>query len=142
MDTHGPQSGCQLRPVSRRRLRRRRLRAQIGRFDDESLGLTPEHVLVMRNIGPVAAGMPEAGSIPIPKYLARQGVRDMVRISDGRMSGTAYGTIVLHVSPEAALGGPLALVRNGDRIRLDVTNRTELVGLLGDDLRNDRNGDQ
>jgi dihydroxy-acid dehydratase len=75
-------------------------------LDDESLGLTPGHVLVMRNIGPVAAGMPEAGSIPIPKYLARQGVRDMVRISDGRMSGTAYGTIVLPVSPEAALGGP------------------------------------
>jgi dihydroxy-acid dehydratase len=93
-------------------------------LDDERLGLTPEHVLVMRNIGPVAAGMPEAGSIPIPKYLARRGVRDMVRISDGRMSGTAYGTIVLHVCPEAALGGPLALVRNGDRIRLDVPNRT------------------
>jgi dihydroxy-acid dehydratase len=74
----------------------------------------------MRNIGPVGAGMPEAGSIQIPRYLARQGVRDMVRISDGRMSSTAYGTIVLHVSPEAALGGPLALVRNGDRIRLDV----------------------
>jgi dihydroxy-acid dehydratase len=100
-------------------------------LDDDSLGLTPGHVLVMRNIGPVAAGMPEAGSIPIPKYLARQGVRDMVRISDGRMSGTAYGTIVLHVTPEAALGGPLALVRNGDRIRLDVPNRT--VDLLVDE---------
>ena len=105
-------------------------------LDDESLGLTPEHVLVMRNIGPVAAGMPEAGSIPIPKYLARQGIRDMVRISDGRMSGTAYGTIVLHVSPEAALGGPLALVRNGDRIRLDVPNRT--VDLLVEDAELDR----
>jgi dihydroxy-acid dehydratase len=100
-------------------------------LDDERLGLTAEHVLVMRNIGPVAAGMPEAGSIPIPKYLARQGVRDMVRISDGRMSGTAYGTIVLHVSPEAARGGPLALLRNGDRIRLDVPNRT--VDLLVDE---------
>jgi len=100
-------------------------------LDDESLGLTADHILVMRNIGPVAAGMPEAGSIPIPKYLARQGVRDMVRISDGRMSGTAYGTIVLHVSPESALGGPLALVRNGDRIRLDVPNRT--VDLLVDE---------
>lgn len=105
-------------------------------LDDESLGLTPEHVLVMRNIGPVAAGMPEAGSIPIPKYLARQGIRDMVRISDGRMSGTAYGTIVLHVSPEAALGGPLALVRNGDRIRLDVPNRS--VDLLVDEEELDR----
>ena len=94
------------------------------RLDDESLALTPDHVLVMRNIGPIGAGMPEAGSIPIPKYLARQGVRDMVRVSDGRMSGTAYGTIVLHCAPEAAVGGPLALVRDGDRIRLDVPNRT------------------
>ena len=101
------------------------------RLDDESLGLTPEHVLVMRNIGPIGAGMPEAGSIPIPKYLARQGVRDMVRVSDGRMSGTAYGTIVLHCAPEAAVGGPLALVRDGDRIRLDVPNRT--VDLLVDE---------
>jgi dihydroxy-acid dehydratase len=102
-----------------------------ARLNDESLGLTPDHVLVMRNIGPVGAGMPEAGSIPIPRYLARQGVRDMVRISDGRMSGTAYGTIVLHCAPEAAIGGPLALVRDGDRIRLDVPGRT--VDLLVDD---------
>lgn len=102
-----------------------------ARLDDEALGLTPDHVLVMRNIGPVGAGMPEAGSIPIPRYLAAQGVRDMVRISDGRMSGTAYGTIVLHCTPEAALGGPLALVRDGDPIRLDVPNRT--VDLLVDE---------
>ena len=101
------------------------------RLDDESLALTPDHVLVMRNIGPIGAGMPEAGSIPIPKYLAGQGVRDMVRVSDGRMSGTAYGTIVLHCAPEAAVGGPLALVRDGDRIRLDVPNRT--VDLLVDE---------
>jgi dihydroxy-acid dehydratase len=67
--------------------------------------------------------MPEAGMLPIPKKLARQGVKDMVRISDGRMSGTASGTIVLHVTPEAALGGPLALVQNGDRIRLNVAQR-------------------
>jgi dihydroxy-acid dehydratase len=93
-------------------------------LDDESLGLTPDHILVMRNIGPVGAGMPEAGSIPIPKYLAKKGIKDMVRISDGRMSGTAYGTVILHVSPEAAVGGPLALVENGDLIRLDVPNRT------------------
>lgn len=100
-------------------------------LDDESLGLTADNILVMRNIGPVGAGMPEAGSIPIPKYLARQGIRDMVRISDGRMSGTAYGTVVLHVSPEAARGGPLALVRTGDRIRLDVPQRR--IDLLVDD---------
>lgn len=101
------------------------------RLDDESLGITADNVLVMRNIGPIGAGMPEAGSIPIPKYLAQQGVRDMVRISDGRMSGTAYGTIVLHCSPEAAVGGPLALVKDGDRIRLDVPNRS--IDLLVDD---------
>lgn len=90
------------------------------RIDDPSLGITPDTVLVMRNAGPVGAGMPEAGSFPIPRAIAQTGVRDMVRISDARMSGTAYGTIVLHVAPEAAVGGPLALVRNGDRIRLDV----------------------
>jgi dihydroxy-acid dehydratase len=109
-------------------------------LDDERLGLTADHVLVMRNIGPVGAGMPEAGSIPIPKYLARQGIRDMIRISDGRMSGTAYGTIILHVSPEAALGGPLALVRNGDRIRVDIPNRT--VDLIIDDAELERRRSQ
>jgi dihydroxy-acid dehydratase len=102
-----------------------------ARLDDESVGLTPEHVLVLRNIGPIGAGMPEAGSIPIPAYLARQGVRDMVRVSDGRMSGTAYGTIVLHSAPEAAAGGPLALVRSGDRIRLNIPERR--IDLLIDD---------
>ena len=81
----------------------------------------PDDVLVLQNAGPLGAGMPEAGYLPIPAKLARAGVRDMVRISDARMSGTAYGTIVLHVTPEAALGGPLALVRNGDRIRLSVS---------------------
>ena len=76
-------------------------------------------MLVLKNIGPKGApGMPEAGYIPIPRKLARAGVKDMVRISDGRMSGTAFGTIVLHVTPESAIGGPLAHVRNGDRIRL------------------------
>ena len=91
-----------------------------ARIDDPALGITPEHVLVMRYAGPVAMGMPEAGSMPLPKYLAEQGVKDMVRISDGRMSGTAYGTVVLHVAPEAAVGGVLALVRDGDMIELDV----------------------
>jgi dihydroxy-acid dehydratase len=90
------------------------------RLDDPALDLTPEHVLVLRNSGPIAAGMPEAGSLPIPRRLAERGVRDMVRISDARMSGTAYGTVVLHVSPEAAAGGPLALVRDGDMVDLDV----------------------
>ena len=80
--------------------------------------------LVLQNIGPVGhPGMPEAGYIPIPKKLARQGVKDMVRISDGRMSGTASGAVVLHVAPEAAVGGPLAIVQDGDMIELDVVNR-------------------
>ncbi|CAN7367416.1 dihydroxy-acid dehydratase [Caballeronia sp. LjRoot29] len=95
-----------------------------SRIDDEALDVTAQDVLVLKNIGPVGApGMPEAGYIPIPRKLARTGVKDMVRISDGRMSGTAFGTIVLHVTPEAAIGGPLAHVRNGDRIRLSVINR-------------------
>ena len=90
------------------------------RIDDPSVGITTDDILVLRNIGPVATGMPEAGAIPVPRYLAQQGVRDIVRISDGRMSGTAYGTVVLHGAPEAARGGPLALVRDGDVIELDV----------------------
>jgi dihydroxy-acid dehydratase len=94
-----------------------------ARIDDAALGITPEHVMVLRNAGPVAAGMPEAGSLPIPNYLAAQGVKDMVRVSDARMSGTAYGTVVLHCSPEAAVGGPLALVRDGDLIELNVPER-------------------
>jgi dihydroxy-acid dehydratase len=94
------------------------------RIDDPALDVTEDDVLVMRNAGPVGApGMPEAGYIPIPKKLAQKGIKDMVRISDARMSGTAFGTIVLHIAPEAAIGGPLALVRNGDRIRLDVNAR-------------------
>jgi len=93
------------------------------RIDDPALGITPEHVMVLRNAGPVGAGMPEAGSLPIPKYLARNGVKDMVRVSDARMSGTAFGTVVLHCSPEAAVGGPLALVRDGDLIELNVEQR-------------------
>jgi len=94
------------------------------RIDDPSLDVSPEDVLVLRNAGPIGApGMPEAGYIPIPKKLARAGVTDMLRISDARMSGTAFGAIVLHLCPEAAIGGPLALVKNGDRIRLDVAAR-------------------
>jgi dihydroxy-acid dehydratase len=94
------------------------------RIDSDDLDVRPEDVLVLKNIGPKGApGMPEAGYIPLPRKLARQGVKDMVRISDGRMSGTAFGTIVLHVTPESAVGGPLAQVRNGDRIRLSVSRR-------------------
>lgn len=94
------------------------------RGDDPTLDVKADDILVLRNAGPKGApGMPEAGSFPIPMKLARAGVRDMIRISDARMSGTAFGTIVLHVSPEAAIGGPLALVKTGDRIRLDVPKR-------------------
>ncbi|MBO9538013.1 IlvD/Edd family dehydratase [Herbaspirillum sp.] len=94
------------------------------RIDDEALDVHADDMLVLKNIGPLGApGMPEAGYIPIPRKLARQGVKDMVRISDGRMSGTAFGSIVLHVTPEAAIGGPLAYVRTGDRIRLSVSKR-------------------
>ena len=91
-----------------------------ARVDDPNLDVTANSVLVLRNIGPVGAGMPEAGSMPIPAKLARAGVRDMVRVSDGRMSGTSFGTVVLHVVPEAAVGGPLGLVRDGDEVSLDV----------------------
>ena len=93
------------------------------RIDDPGLDVTAEDILVLQNIGPQAAGMPEAGYLPIPRKLAQAGVKDMVRISDGRMSGTAFGTIVLHVSPESAVGGPLGAVRNGDLIRLSVADK-------------------
>ncbi|WP_408901854.1 dihydroxy-acid dehydratase [Plastoroseomonas hellenica] len=96
-----------------------------NRIDDPALDVTPQDILVLKGAGPRSpAGMPEAGYLPIPKKLARQGVKDMVRMSDCRMSGTAFGTIVLHIAPEAAVGGPLALVETGDRIRLSVKNRT------------------
>jgi dihydroxy-acid dehydratase len=103
------------------------------RIDDPELDVEAHDVLVLKRIGPVGApGMPEAGYIPIPRKLGRLGVKDMVRISDGRMSGTASGTVVLHVTPEAAIGGPLAIVQTGDRIRLSVAERSiELA--LGDE---------
>jgi dihydroxy-acid dehydratase len=95
------------------------------RIDDLNLDVQADDVLVLKNIGPLGGpGMPEAGYLPIPKKLALQGVKDMVRISDGRMSGTAFGTIVLHVTPEAAVGGPLAYVQTGDRIALSVKQRS------------------
>ncbi len=103
-----------------------------ARIDSPDLDVTPDDFLIMQNAGPKSGtGMPEAGYIPIPMKLARAGVKDMVRMSDARMSGTAYGTIVLHITPEAAIGGPLALVRNGDRIRLSIKDRR--VDLLVDD---------
>jgi dihydroxy-acid dehydratase len=95
-----------------------------ARIDDPGLDVTPDDFLVLQHAGPLSpSGMPEAGYLPIPQKLARAGVRDMVRISDARMSGTAYGSIVLHVTPDAASGGPLAKVRSGDRIRLSVKER-------------------
>jgi len=95
-----------------------------ARIDDPALDVTPDDFLVLQNAGPLSSsGMPEAGYLPIPAKLARVGVRDMVRISDARMSGTAYGSIVLHVTPDAASGGPLAKVRDGDRISLSVAER-------------------
>jgi dihydroxy-acid dehydratase len=95
-----------------------------ARIDEPSLDVTPDDFLVLQNAGPKSGyAMPEAGYLPIPSKLARAGVKDMVRMSDARMSGTAYGTIVLHISPESAVGGPLALVRNGDRIKLSVKER-------------------
>ena len=96
-----------------------------NRIDDPNLDVEERDILILQNAGPKsAAAMPEAGYLPIPKKLARAGVKDMVRISDARMSGTAYGTIVLHVTPEAAMGGPLALVKNGDSVRISVKNRS------------------
>ncbi len=104
-----------------------------ARIDDPDLEVTPADVLVLQNAGPKSGtGMPEAGYLPIPAKLARSGVKDMIRISDARMSGTAFGTIVLHVTPEAAVGGPLGVVRSGDRIRLSVRER-RLDLLIGEE---------
>jgi dihydroxy-acid dehydratase len=95
-----------------------------NRIDDPDLAVTEDDALVLKNAGPLTpAGMPEAGYLPIPSKLARAGIKDMLRISDCRMSGTAFGTIVLHVAPEAAAGGPLGLVETGDTIRLSVRER-------------------
>lgn len=103
------------------------------RIDSDELDVSKDDILVLKNIGPKGApGMPEAGYIPIPRKLARAGVKDIVRISDGRMSGTAFGTIVLHITPESAIGGPLAYVQNGDRIRLSVSQR-QIALLVSDE---------
>src|SRR5207244_9114265 len=106
-----------------------------ARNDEPTLEVTPESVLVLQNAGPKGApGMPEAGSLPIPKKLLAAGVRDMLRISDARMSGTAFGAVVLHVSPEAAVGGPLGLVQTGDWISLDVETRRLSLDVPDDEL--------
>jgi dihydroxy-acid dehydratase len=107
------------------------------RIDSPDLDVTDQDILVLKHIGPKGAAMPEAGYMPIPRKLAMAGVKDMVRISDGRMSGTAFGTIVLHVTPESAVGGPLAYVQNGDRIRLSVKNR-ELTLLVTQEVLDQR----
>jgi dihydroxy-acid dehydratase len=92
--------------------------------DRDDLDVTPDHVLVLKNAGPKGGpGMPEWGMLPIPTKLVKQGVRDMLRVSDARMSGTSYGACILHVSPESYIGGPLALVRTGDMIEVDVAAR-------------------
>ena len=107
------------------------------RIDDPALEVEENDILILQNAGPKSdAAMPEAGYLPLPKKLARAGVKDMVRISDARMSGTAYGTIVLHVTPEAAVGGPLALVKNGDRIKISVKNRSLDLLISEEEMQN------
>jgi dihydroxy-acid dehydratase len=106
-----------------------------ARIDDPDLDVDADSVLVLRGCGPKGyPGMPEVSNMPLPRKLLEQGIRDMVRVCDGRMSGTAYGTVVLHVCPEAAAGGPLALVRSGDLISLDVPARRIDVDVPRDQL--------
>jgi dihydroxy-acid dehydratase len=109
-----------------------------ARIDLPDLDVTKDDFLVLKNAGPRSpSGMPEAGYLPIPKKLGQKGLKDMVRISDARMSGTAFGTVVLHITPDAASGGPLALVKSGDRIRLSVKDR-KLDLLVSDEEINRR----
>jgi dihydroxy-acid dehydratase len=105
-----------------------------AQIDRDDLEVTPDHVLVLKNAGPVAAGMPEWGMLPVPRKLLTQGVRDMLRLSDARMSGTSYGACILHVSPEAAIGGPLAFVRTGDIVEVDVAARRIDLRVADDEL--------
>ncbi len=106
-----------------------------ARVHDPALDVTKDHVLVLQNAGPIGGpGMPEVGNLPIPQKLLKQGIRDMLRISDARMSGTSYGAIVLHVAPESALGGPLALVEDGDVIELDVPEGSLCLRVSDDEL--------
>ncbi|HYG21027.1 MAG TPA: dihydroxy-acid dehydratase, partial [Ohtaekwangia sp.] len=109
------------------------------RVDDPHLDIDETCVMVLKSVGPVGyPGMPEVGNMTLPKKLLDKGVSDMVRISDGRMSGTAYGTVVLHVSPESAIGGNLALVQNGDMIELDVPNKRIHLDVSEQELENRR----
>jgi len=110
-----------------------------ARIDDPALALTKDHVIVLQSAGPLGApGIPEWGMLPIPKYLLEQGVRDMVRVSDARMSGTSYGACVLHVSPESHSGGPLALVEDGDMITLNVNERGIDVDISDEEMASRR----
>ena len=110
-----------------------------ARIDDPALDVDEDSVLVMQNVGPIGfPGMPEVGNMSLPQKLLDRGVRDMVRLSDGRMSGTAYGAVVLHITPESALGGPLALVQDGDMIELDVPNRRLRLDVTADELERRR----
>ena len=103
--------------------------------DDEDLDVTADHVLVLRNAGPQGGpGMPEWGMLPIPKKLVKQGIRDMLRLSDSRMSGTSYGACILHVAPESFIGGPLALVKNGDKISVDIDKRSIRLEIADDEM--------
>jgi dihydroxy-acid dehydratase len=103
--------------------------------DRDDLDVTPDHILILRNAGPLGGpGMPEWGMLPIPKKLIKQGVRDMLRLSDARMSGTSYGACILHVAPEAYIGGPLALVKTGDIIAVDVPARSIRLEVSDEEL--------
>jgi len=106
-----------------------------ARIDDPLLEVDENSVLVLKNVGPKGyPGMPEVGNMSLPKKLLAKGVTDMVRISDGRMSGTGFGTVVLHISPEAAVGGTIAIVRNGDQITLDVANKSLHINLTDEEI--------
>jgi dihydroxy-acid dehydratase len=110
-----------------------------ARLDDPDLDIDENSVIVLQGVGPVGyPGMAEVGNVPLPLKLIKKGVKDMVRISDGRMSGTAFGTVVLHVSPESAIGGALALVRTGDEIELDVPNRKLQLKVSDEELEKRR----
>jgi dihydroxy-acid dehydratase len=109
------------------------------RIDDPQLDISPDDIMVLQNAGPIGGpGMPEAGMLPIPQKLLKQGVRDMIRISDARMSGTAFGTVILHAAPEAAAGGPIGLVKTGDIIELNVEERVLQLHVTDEELEKRR----